>query len=293
MRYHQNAHWAADRVDLQIYAGEFTALIGESGSGKTTLAHAILGILPTESRLEGQLLFKQQCLTVLDQKIFAQLRGIEIGYVPQQSMAALNPVRTIGDQVAELYRLRGGLSRDEAWRSAAEILEQLQLVDVPRVMKAYPHEISGGMAQRAVLAMAVSLNPALLIADEPTTALDADLRASVLVDIKQQQNNRQMAVLFISHDLPLVARHADQLAVMYGGRIVEKGSTEQVFSSPRHPYTRLLLEQDREDDFLAQESIIVGRGCGFAPRCRYACQQCRETAPIWQGDAIRGWACHE
>ena len=293
VRYHRHSRWAVDRVNLQLYAGEFIGLIGESGSGKTSLAHAILGLLPATSRLDGQLLYKQQCLTTLGQNELTRLRGAELGYVPQQSMAALNPVRTIGAQVAELYQLRCGLSRPEAWRRAADILEQMQLIDVPRVMKAYPHEISGGMAQRAVLAMAVSLKPSLLIADEPTTALDADLRASILVDIKRQQSDRRMAVLFISHDISLVARHADHLVVMYGGRVVESGSSDQVFTSPRHPYTRLLLELDIAEDEVAQQALTDICGCSFAPRCRHVRKQCCVAEPMWQGDSVRGWACCE
>ena len=153
MRYHRHSRWAVDRVNLQLYAGEFIGLIGESGSGKTSLAHAILGLLPATSRLDGQLLYKQQCLTTLGQNELTRLRGAELGYVPQQSMAALNPVRTIGAQVAELYQLRGGLSRPEAWRRAADILEQMQLIDVPRVdVMAFPFGyILRGQAQEGAL----------------------------------------------------------------------------------------------------------------------------------------------
>ncbi|MCX7781425.1 MAG: ABC transporter ATP-binding protein [Negativicutes bacterium] len=282
---------AVDRLNLSVKHGEFLGLIGESGSGKSTVAKAVLGLLPAESRLSGSILYKNQSLEMISRTDMEKLRGAEIGFVPQQAVAALNPVRTIGSQLSEVFRLRAGAGKKDAWRMSADMLDCVRIRNVDRVLHAYPHELSGGMCQRVVLAMAIALRPSLLLADEPTTSVDACLRVELLSEISTQQKVGNMGVLFISHDLALVGRYADRLAVMYGGCIVEKDTPEEMFANPKHPYTRLLLGKEGEPELAEQSPALSNGGCAFAQRCRYAVRACYQGQPNWKGDEISGVAC--
>ena len=214
---------ALSDVSLTVSAGEWLGLIGESGSGKSTLLRAVLRLLPPASRQSGRIHFQGRDITLLGEAAMTQLRGGSIGFMPQQAVAALNPVRTVGSQVAELFRLRLGLDATAARLRSLELLERFHLSDLSRVYGAYPHQLSGGMCQRVVLAMAMALEPQLLLADEPTSSLDAGLRLDLLDEIRIQQRSRNLAVLFVSHDLQLVERYADRLAMLQGGRMAMMG----------------------------------------------------------------------
>lgn len=277
--------------NLSIKHGEFLGLIGESGSGKSTVAKAVLGLLPAEGQLSGAIVYKNQSIEAVGEGEITKLRGAQIGFVPQQPVAALNPVRTIGSQLAEVFRRPIGRGKDAAWKRSADLLERVRIGDVARVLQAYPHELSGGMCQRVVLAMAIALGPALLVADEPTTAVDAYLRMELLNEISSQQKAHNMGVLFISHDIALVGRYADRLAVMYDGHIVEKGMALEIFARPQHPYTQLLLGKEDEPEIATQNSSLPISGCVFAHRCRYAAQVCHKEKPKWKGNEITGGAC--
>lgn len=282
---------AVNRVNLMVSAGEFVGVIGESGSGKSSFARAILRLLPANgTQTSGSIWFQGQRLDELADAAMTNVYGKQIGFMPQQPVAALNPVRSIVSQLGEVFRLRMGVDSRQACNMSAAILHKVGLKDTERVLCAYPHELSGGMCQRVLLGMAVALKPSLLVADEPTTAVDAGMRMALLDEIKRQQKDRGMAVLLIAHDLPLVGRYADRLAVMYGGSIVETGATRNVLSQPWHPYTRLLLGFDKQGSFFDEEQKQQ-TGCVFQPRCRYAQPGCRDEKPAWQGDGRSGWSC--
>ena len=282
---------AVNRVNLTVRAGEFVGVIGESGSGKSSFARTILRLLPANGiQTSGSIRFQGRRLEELDDAAMTTLYGKHIGFMPQQPVAALNPVRSIASQLGEIFRLRLGFDFQQARNMSVKILQKVGMDDTDRVLHAYPHELSGGMCQRVLLGMAIALEPSLLVADEPTTAVDARMRMALLDEIKRQQKDRAMAVLLIAHDLPLVGRYADRLAVMYGGSIVETGVAHIVLSQPRHPYTRLLLGFDKDSSFFDEE-LKNQTGCAFQPRCLYAQPGCRYEKTAWQGDEQAGWAC--
>ncbi|WP_333904283.1 ABC transporter ATP-binding protein, partial [Achromobacter insolitus] len=229
-------------LSLTLDAGEIVCVVGESGSGKSLTAGAILGLLPQDVRASaGQILWEGQDLLRLPPDALRKLRGKRIGMIFQEPMTALNPLRTIGDQIAEVFRTHTSLPRKEVRRRTLDLLESVRLPDPARAMDAYPHELSGGQRQRAMIAMALALEPALLIADEPTTALDVTTQAQILHLIHDLQRRKGTAVLFITHDFGVVAEIADRVAVMQRGELVESGAAEQVLEHPRHPYTRALI----------------------------------------------------
>ncbi len=229
-------------LSLSISAGEIVCVVGESGSGKSLTAGAILGLLPPDVRASGgQVLWEGQDLLRLAPDALRRLRGQRIGMIFQEPMTALNPLRTIGDQIAEVFRTHTRLGRTEIQRRTLELLDAVRLPDPARALDAYPHELSGGQRQRAMIAMALALEPALLIADEPTTALDVTTQAQILHLIHDLQRRKGTAVLFITHDFGVVAEIADRVAVMQRGVLVESGAAQQVLEHPRHPYTRALI----------------------------------------------------
>ncbi|MGS1011458.1 ABC transporter ATP-binding protein [Achromobacter anxifer] len=229
-------------LSLNISAGEIVCVVGESGSGKSLTAGAILGLLPQDVRASGgQVLWEGQDLLRLAPEALRRLRGKRIGMIFQEPMTALNPLRTIGDQIAEVFRTHTRLGRAEIRRRTLDLLESVRLPDPLRALDAYPHELSGGQRQRAMIAMALALEPALLIADEPTTALDVTTQAQILHLIHDLQRRKGTAVLFITHDFGVVAEIADRVAVMQRGVLVESGAAQQVLEHPRHPYTRALI----------------------------------------------------
>ncbi|MEW5792091.1 MAG: ABC transporter ATP-binding protein [Pseudomonadota bacterium] len=278
-----------DGVDLQIGAGELVCLVGESGSGKSLTALSIMGLLGPGLRTRGgSIAFQGEDLLRLPRERLRQLRGNRVAMVFQEPMTSLNPVFAIGRQVAEPLMVHLGLSRSAALAKAAELLDQVGIRDARARLRAYPDELSGGQRQRVMIAMALACAPDLLIADEPTTALDVTIQAQILDLIKELQRQRGMAVFFITHDFDVVARIADRVAVMYAGQVVEQGPARVVLQSPRHPYTAGLLAC--LPDLAGRRHLrpIAGQvpaldaippGCRFAPRCPLAQPVCRE-APV-------------
>ncbi|MEM9248078.1 MAG: ABC transporter ATP-binding protein [Pseudomonadota bacterium] len=280
---------AVDDISFAVAAGETLAIVGESGSGKSVSVLSVLGLLPRGSVSAAAIEFDGRDLAKADERSLRALRGREIGMIFQDPMTSLNPVLTIGRQLTEMFELHEGLSAGAA-RDAA--VEALALVGVPsprQRLRAFPHQFSGGMRQRVMIAMAVACRPKLLIADEPTTALDVTIQAQILDLIRRLQKDLGMAMILISHDLGVVAGVADKVAVMYAGRIVESGSVDTVFATPRMPYTEGLLGSvPRFDRDAAVPVSIPGTppdplqrtaGCAFAPRCAQTVPECRRIAP--------------
>jgi oligopeptide/dipeptide ABC transporter ATP-binding protein len=281
---------AVDEVSLRINAGETLGIVGESGSGKSTLALTILRVLPPAARIVGgRMLFEGEDLVRKSDAEMRDIRGKRIAMVLQDPMASLNPLFTIGDQVAEPIRVHEGAPRASAWNRARELLKSVRIPSPETRVRQYPHEMSGGMRQRIVGAIGISCEPRLLIADEPTTSLDLTIQAQYLNLLRELQRAHGLALIFITHNLGIVAKMCDQLAVMYAGRVVESGPVSQVFNAPVHPYTKALLNSiprltDSDQRLMAiegQPPDLAGLppGCSFAPRCVAAFDRCRVEAP--------------
>jgi len=282
---------AVDGVSFDIHAGETVGMVGESGCGKSVTALSLLRLVDPPGRIEpdSRIEFEGKDLLSLDEEGIRRIRGNRIAMVFQEPMTALNPVFTIGDQVAEVARVHSNMGRKAAWERAIEMLNLVGIPDPRERAKSYPHQLSGGMRQRVLIAMALVMNPSLLIADEPTTALDVTIQAQILELLADLQQRLGLAVLLITHDLGVVAEVTSRVLVMYGGQIVERAPVRELFRDPRHPYTRGLLEAmprlGRQRDRLA---VIPGTvppptqwpsGCRFRDRCAYAWQRCADEAP--------------
>jgi oligopeptide/dipeptide ABC transporter ATP-binding protein len=281
------------------------AIVGESGSGKTSLALAVARLLPPGGEIAaGEVRVDGVDVTGLRGADLRRARGRLVGYLAQDSMAALNPVLPAGLQVAEVFETRDGVRRGEARRQAVELLGQVGIQRAAEVARMYPHELSGGMRQRVMIAMALALRSRLLIADEPTTALDVTVQAEILALAAALQADHGVTFLWITHDMGVVAEVADTVAVMYGGRIVEQGPAGEVFGSPSHPYTQALLETVRGGAEAAPKTPfatiagappagVIPSGCPFHPRCAHAFEPCPEVVPaiVEVGPAHRA-ACH-
>ena len=229
-------------VSLTVKAGEAMALVGESGAGKSTIAKAVLGILPPAIRVtSGEILFEGTDLLKLPLAALRDLLGVRIALIPQDPLTSLNPARRIGDQLTDGLRLRAGMGRSDAMAKALELLNDVHIRDPEGVLGRYPHELSGGMRQRVLIAQAFSLNPHVIIADEPTTALDVTVQKQVLRLIRQLQRDHGTTLLFVTHDLGVVAQICDRMTVLYGGKVLEQGATADVLANPSHRYTRALL----------------------------------------------------
>jgi oligopeptide/dipeptide ABC transporter ATP-binding protein len=282
---------ALDGVDLTIGKGEIFALLGESGSGKSVTSLSVMRLIPSQlgKVAAGRILFKGQNLLDLSMREMADLRGSAISMIFQEPISSLNPVLRVGSQVAEVIRRHKGASKAEAKAAAISLLGEVGIADPARRYDSYPHELSGGMCQRVMIAMAISCDPELLIADEPTTALDATIQKQIMDLINDLRARRNTAVLLVTHDLGVVAQHADRAAVMYAGKIVEEAPVDVLFSSPAHPYSRGLLDAmpDPEDDqagFTAipgnvPDLLRLPQGCAFSPRCAHASDVCHRQAP--------------
>lgn len=283
---------AVDGVSFDIGEGEMVAIVGESGCGKTATALSLVDLVPNPPGkvVGGEVRYRSRDLRTLSDEQLRRVRGKEIGMVFQEPMVALNPVLTVGCQLTEPMFEHLGLSRAEAKARACELLSKVGIPDPEGQLSQYPFQLSGGMRQRLMIAIALSCEPHLIIADEPTTALDVTVQAQILELMKRLSVDLQVSFLVITHNLGIVARYADRVNVMYAGRIVEKGSTFDVFSSPRHPYTRGLVASIPRLDKPAKARLdaIEGQppdlsepiqGCAFAPRCRFAETRCRETYP--------------
>ncbi|MDQ0155393.1 ABC transporter ATP-binding protein [Robertmurraya andreesenii] len=281
---------AVDGVDFSVNPGETVALVGESGSGKSITSLSIMKLINKPGKIEnGQILFDGKDLVGLTDKQMTNIRGREIGMIFQEPMTALNPVFTIGNQIKETLIRHKKISKAEAERKAIELLKLVGFPRAEETMKEYPHQLSGGMRQRAMIAIAISCDPKLLIADEPTTALDVTIQAQILDLMDEMKKKFNMAVLLITHDLGVVAEYADKVMVMYGGQIVEETKVEELFLNPKHPYTTGLLESlpslEKEVDRLGAIKGMVPAahsfpvGCRFSDRCPHAMDKCREKNP--------------
>ena len=289
---HQGAVDAVRGIDFTLHRGETLGLVGESGCGKSLTALALMGLLPDAAQASGSILLDGQELVGLDDRALCRLRGNRIGMVFQEPMTALNPVHRIGDQVAEPLRLHRGLDRAAARREALALLERVGIADAARRLDAYPHQFSGGQRQRITIAMALACGPDLLIADEPTTALDVTIQQQILDLISDLVAERNMALILISHDLGVISQNVDRMLVMYGGSVVESGPTASVFAAMAHPYTRgLLAARPQLAPRTAQpvrlstiagtvpELVDLPAGCAFAGRCAFTAQACHHTRP--------------
>ena len=286
---------AVDDVTFHIERGETLGLVGEAGSGKSMSALAIIGLVPPPGRVAaGSVRFGGTELTGMRERDLRRVRGAKVGFVFQEPMTALNPVFTIGSQLVETLAAHDIATGRAAGQKAAELLEAVRLPDPQRRLRDYPHQLSGGQRQRALIALALACNPALLIADEPTTALDVTVQAEILDLLREMKSRFGLALLLITHDLGVVAETADRVAVMYAGRIVEQAPVADLFADPLHPYTRGLLgsmpgrEQGRQ--LRAIPGIVpplgnLPAGCTFAPRCADRFEPCDKGRP---GDAILG-----
>ncbi len=283
---------AVNSVSFDLHEGEVLGVVGESGSGKSVTMMSLLGLLPSPPAdiLDGTVTFDGRDLLSMDTPELRSICGAEIGFVFQNPMTSLNPVLTIGHQIVEPMRHHLGMSARAAWARAHELLDLVGIPDAGRRLRDHPHQFSGGMCQRVMIAMALSCTPRVLIADEPTTALDVTIQAQILELVASLRERFGMAIVWISHDLGVVADIADRVLVMYGGRIVEAAPAGDLFSQPRHPYTRALLEtvpaahrgdRGRLTTISGQTPTLVEspRCCSFAPRCTVAFARCHEEVP--------------
>ena len=252
-------HTVVEQLQLAIKPAETFALVGESGSGKSVTAHSILGLLPQQANLQGEIIFQQENLLAINEQRLRQIRGKAIAMIFQEPMSALNPLKPIGEQIIECFADRDSLSKQAQKQRAIELLQQVKIPNADARWQAWPHQLSGGQRQRVMIAMAIANKPKLLIADEPTTALDVTVAQEILALLKELQQQYQMAILLITHDLHLVQHHADRVAVMQQGKIVEQNDCKQLFAAPEHPYTQLLLSQPQfeKNPVNQQENILA------------------------------------
>jgi len=298
---------AVQDVTFEVEAGATLAILGESGSGKSVTAQTVMNLIesPPGRVAGGQILFEGRDLLTMSPEERRKVSAEGIAMVFQDSLSALNPVYTVGEQIAELLRVRRGMKRKDAWNRAVELIARVRIPAAADRAKDYPHQFSGGMRQRIMIALAIALDPKVLIADEPTTALDVTVQAQIMDLLVQLQRETGMALVLITHDLGVVAEVADQIAVMYAGRVVERGTIFDLYERTAHPYTRGLLRSmprpDRDDDTLwaipgsPPNLLDLGPGCAFRSRCDAAIDLCSierpEPLPVIVGDP-RVSACH-
>ena len=300
---------AVDDVSFDLNGGEVLGIVGESGCGKSVTAQSIMRLIPEPPGriVAGEILFDGMDLVRLDMDRMRAVRGKRISMIFQEPMTSLNPVYTIGNQISEMFTLHEGLSKREAWERSVDMLRRVQMPAPERRAHEYPHQLSGGMRQRAMIAMALACNPEILIADEPTTALDVTIQAQILDLMIALKKDYDTAIMMITHDLGVIAEIAQRVVVMYAGRVVEQGTTVQIFEDPRHPYTRGLLRSipklgDRVRGGRKRLEEIPGivpslyelpPGCSFGPRCPEARPRCAEQPPgladTGEGHLVRCW----
>lgn len=282
---------AVDGVSFHVNKGETLGIVGESGCGKSVTMLSVMRLINIPpGKIEAEdILLEGQSLLRMTEKQMQNVRGNEISMIFQEPMTSLNPVFTVGDQIAETLELHQGLSKDHALEKAVEMLCKVGIPSPERRVKDYPHQLSGGMRQRVMIAMALACNPKLLIADEPTTALDVTIQAQILDLIRDLREEMNMSIVLITHDLGVVAETADRIVVMYAGKIVEEATTVELFENPKHPYTEGLLSSIPRLDARSERLYVIKgivphpmhmpAGCRFNPRCPYATEKCREQAP--------------
>lgn len=287
---------AVNGIDFTVHEGEILGLVGESGCGKSVTSLSIMGLLPSPPGkiVGGHIFYKDEDISHAKESRMRQLRGNDIAMIFQEPMTSLNPVFTIGDQLKEAIRLHSHLSKKELEERSIELLKQVGLPRAKELLKEYPHELSGGMRQRVMIAMAMSCNPKVLIADEPTTALDVTIQAQILDLMVKLNKETHTAIIMITHDLGVVAQMCHRVAVMYSGKIVEEGTVKEIFNRPQHPYTKGLIESipdlhDKKDSLYTIKGSVpkpgsITRGCLFAPRCEFVMDKCLEQTPELLGE---------
>ena len=297
---------ALDGVSFAVEKGKTLAVVGESGCGKSVTAMSIMGLVQDANGFveDGQILFEGQNLAALSRDQMRTIRGDRISMIFQEPMTALNPVYTIGEQIGEVFRIHRGMSRAQAKQEALRMLKLVHIPDPHKRIDEYPFQLSGGMRQRVMIAMALACEPSLLIADEPTTALDVTIQAQILRLMKELQREKNTAILFITHDLGVVAEMADHVVVMYAGKAVEYGSVYEIFENPKHPYTKGLLNSIPSSTVTKAQKLFtidgtvpslrnLPKGCRFNTRCAHAQGRCLEEFPSWEtvspGHSV---ACH-
>lgn len=296
---------AVNGVNYTVDEGRTLAVLGESGSGKSVTAQAVMGILdmPPGRITGGEVLFKGQDLLKLKEEERRKIRGAQMAMIFQDALSSLNPVLSVGGQLAEMFTVHRGMSRKDARAKAVELMERVGIPGAKERVGQYPHQFSGGMRQRIMIAMALALEPSLIIADEPTTALDVTVQAQVMELLADLQNELNMGLILITHDLGVVADVADTIAVMYAGRIVETSPVHDIYKAPAHPYTKGLLDSIPRLDQKGQELYAIKGlppnlmnippGCAFHPRCPLAQDVCRtDEPPLYEVSDERGSACH-
>ena len=288
-----NKQWvhAIENVNFQVEQGKILGIVGESGCGKSVTSMSILRLFsPKIFRLDsGEINFKGKDIAGISDREMAKIRGKEISMIFQDSMTSLNPVMTIGRQLSESFRIHSTCGKAEAEKKSLELLKKVGMPSPESRMKEYPHQLSGGMRQRVMIAMALAQNPSLISADEPTTALDVTIQAQILDLLKKMKEESQAGIMLITHDMGVVANMADDIMVMYAGMVMEKGSVQDIFKSPKHPYTQGLLQAiPRKDQDVDRLYTIEGTvptlknmpdGCHFCTRCKYADERCRKEKP--------------
>ena len=282
---------AVDGVDLELYPGETLGIVGESGCGKSVTALSIMQLLPkgVGKVVEGEILFDGKDMLKLSKKELLSLHGRDMAMIFQEPMTSLNPVYTIGYQLSEVLRYHVGMSKKDAWQKSIDLLKDVGVSRPEQIVRSYPHELSGGMLQRVMIAMGLSCNPKLLIADEPTTALDVTIQAQILELMGKLKEEYNTAILMITHNMGVVAEVCDRVIVMYAGYVVEMAEVNELFDHPSHPYTQGLLKcipninEDREVLDTIEGTVpppyAMPKGCRFAPRCPYATPECEASKP--------------
>jgi oligopeptide transport system ATP-binding protein len=301
---HRNADLqAVSQVSFSVAAGECVGIVGESGSGKTQLCMAVMGLLGSKAKVSGSVQFAGQELLAAAAQTLNRVRGSKLTMIFQDPLISLTPHLKIGTQLAEVLVCHAGMSWRDAWAAAGHMLERVQMPEPQLRLRQYPHELSGGMRQRVMIGMSLLCEPKVLIADEPTTALDVTIQAQIIDLLRAMRGQSGMALILVSHDLAVVAGLADRILVMYAGRIVECAKAEELMHHPRHPYTAELLRciPSLSGPRLARLPTLVGQppqpgelqeGCAFAPRCPRAATRCRAESPALQGSAVSQAACH-
>lgn len=300
---------AVDGINFHVDSGEVLGIVGESGCGKSVTSLSVMGLVPSPpGRIAGgEILYNGEDLTKLSEKQMRKIRGNDIAMIFQEPMTSLNPVFKIGNQIIEGIRLHNKESKKKAYNRAVEMLELVGLSRVEDLMNSYPHQLSGGMRQRVMIAMAMTCDPNVLIADEPTTALDVTIQKQILNLMKSLNEKMNTAIVLITHDLGVVAEMCDRIAVMYSGKVVEEGNVKDIFKNPKHPYTAGLIQsvpdmREKRDRLYSIPGNVpkpgtIKQGCAFAPRCEHAFSRCSDETPellaTEDGSKVRCWLHHE
>lgn len=285
---------AVDGISFDVYQGETVCIVGESGCGKSVTAMSIMGLLPDSSTVQGEINLAEKNLTKLSKGNMRRIRGNELSMIFQEPMTSLNPVMTIGEQMTEVLLEHQAISKKQAVKKSLELIKMVGIGRGEQIIKSYPHQLSGGMLQRVMIAIALACDPKMLIADEPTTALDVTIQAQVLNLLQNLKEETNMSMLLITHDLGVVAEVADRVVVMYAGKVVEQGTVEEIFANPKHPYTKGLLQakpvlgsrKKRLYTIPGQVPKLVDLkpSCYFADRCEHCMEICTRQTPVLKSD---------